>query len=177
VQRSGKVPRSKDDLVAALQAANPGYNGKGEIKTENGRIVSVNLRSAGISDLTPFKGMTSLKILNIEWSKVTDLTPLQGLQLTELYCNDSKIRDLAPLKGMPLKVLTFWRTKVSDLTPLEGMPLEKILFRTQFIQKGMDTLRKMKTLRVIGTGHKEQKQPAEEFWRKYDAGEYGPKRP
>ncbi|MFC1479237.1 protein kinase [Planctomycetota bacterium] len=177
INHSGKVPHSKDELVAALKAVNPEYNGKGDVSIENGRIVYFNLRGIAISDITPLKGMTSLKRLNLEWTQVKDLSPLQGLQLTELYCNDSKISDLTPLKGMPLRVLTFWRTRVSDLTPLEGMPLQKILFRTRFLKKGMDTLRRIKTLRIMGTGVKEQKQPAEEFWRKYDAGEYGPKRP
>jgi hypothetical protein len=61
--------------------------------------------------------------------------------------------------------------QVRDLTPLQGMKLTEFNFGPGGITKGMDVLRQIKTLKTIGV-HPSGKVSAEEFWRKYDAGEY-----
>jgi hypothetical protein len=73
--------------------------------------------------------------------------------------NDSTaVSDLSPL--------------VSDLSPLKGMALKEITFSPKQIAKGIELIRAMNSLQGIGITW-DQIRPAAEFWRKYDAGEFG----
>ena len=80
--------------------------------------------------------------------------------------------DLSPLKGMPLAILQCNETQVSDLSPLAGMHLLRVWLTPRNITQGMDVLRQMKSIRFIGV-RALNPLPAEEFWKKYDAGEFG----
>ena len=147
-----------------------------------------------LSDLSPLQGM-SLTEFNCSWTRVTDLSPLAGMPLTFFACSDTRVADLSPLRGMPLtnlffintpvanisplagmplKDLKFYFTDVTSLLPLEGMQLETVSIAPGKITQGMNTLRQMKSLKEIsiGLGKGEQFSPAE-FWKKYDAGEFG----
>jgi hypothetical protein len=91
------------------------------------RLTSLNCRADGllvgmVSDLKPLQGMQLVK-LTLSVNPVSDLTPLQGMPLTDLHIDNSNVADLSPLEGMPLKVLNCSFTKVSSLAPLKGMPL------------------------------------------------------
>lgn len=146
-----------------------------------------------VADLRPLAGLSKLTKLSIVGTEATDLTPLKNLKLTELHCNASKILDLSPLVGMKLKVFNCDNTQVSDLSPLQGMPLEvlrcdttsvtdltplqgmkltKLSLTPKKISKGMDVIRQMKSLQSIGIVWNEYV-PTAEFWKKYDAGEFG----
>ena len=76
-----------------------------------------------ISDLSPLKGLTDLKSLSLINNKITDLSPLKGLtNLKELWLSDNEISDLSPLKGLTdLRVLVLTKNKISDLSPLKGL--------------------------------------------------------
>jgi len=63
------------------------------------------------------------------------------------------------------------QTGITDLTPLQGMPLEEIRLTPKNITRGLDTLRAMKSLNIIGIDWK-QAWPAAEFWERYDKGEF-----
>ncbi len=65
---------------------------------------------------------------SLSLSKVTDLTPLRGIPLSELVLQfNDQIRDLAPLQGMPLTSLDLSAcAQVRDLTPLQGMRLTSL---------------------------------------------------
>ena len=76
-----------------------------------------------VTDLTPLKGMP-LKVLTLDYTKVTDLTTLEWMPLKWLYLYGTNVTDLSPLEGMPLKRLDLDGTNVKDLTPLKGMPLK-----------------------------------------------------
>lgn len=128
------------------------------------------LKGTQVSDLSPLKGM-SLKNLGLRDTPVENLKPLQGMPLNALNLLRTKVKDLSPLKGAPLTWLTIIDSGVTDLTPLEGMPLEKILFHPERITKGMDVIRNLKSLREIGWGKGDLWKP-DEFWRKYEAGEF-----
>jgi hypothetical protein len=52
------------------------------------------------------------------------------------------------------------------------MDLTTILFTPKNITKGLDVIRQMKSLKTIGPTVEKQFPPAE-FWKKYDAGEFG----
>jgi serine/threonine protein kinase len=147
-----------------------------------------------VQDLTPLKGM-KLTSLNLGWSQalrdltllqampltnldlpgcreVRDLTPLKGMKLTTLDLTESCVHDLAPLEGMPLKSLYLHGcAQVQDLTPLRALPLEAFSFTPKNITKGLDGIQRMKSLKMIGV-HYSQLFPAEEFWKKYNAGEF-----
>ena len=124
-----------------------------------------------VADLSPLKGMKlrALGLSGAQW--VTSLSPLEGLPLVELTFNHTRVSDLSPLKGMPLETLIMHGSFVSDLTPLEGLKLNSISFTPQWISKGIDVVRRMKSLKTIGTGGDQL--PAGEFWKQYDAGAFG----
>jgi len=122
-------------------------------------------------DLIPLRGMR-LRYLNLQgFDRISDLTPLQGMPLVELgLWGIPELGDLAPLRDMPLRCLWLHNSGAQDLTPLEGMQLESISVSPNKIRRGMDILRKMKSLQTIKVDPINY--PAAEFWKKYDAGEF-----
>ena len=109
----------------------------------------------------------SLTSLSFGTCTIKDLTALKGLPLRRLSLVDCRpFQDLKPLAGMPLISLELRGCdKLTDLTPLEGMKLRQLTFTPRAIKKGMDGIRRMKSLTQING------MPAAEFWMKYDAGE------
>jgi len=60
-----------------------------------------------------------------------------------------------------------------DVTPLQGMALTEVMLTPRTITKGMDVLRQMKSLKTISIGWDvKEKFTPNEFWKKYDAGEF-----
>jgi hypothetical protein len=54
------------------------------------------------------------------------------------------------------------------------MSLALITFTPKNITKGLGVVRQMKSLKAIGVGHEDKDRfPPAEFWKKYDAGEFG----
>lgn len=162
-EKQAKERQAFFDLVAKLpveeQAAavgqklaelNPGFDGKVIHKIVEGRVVDfqfpgddvteiwpvralaslTSIRASGahlthgkLTDLSPLAGLplTQLAISN---TSVIDLSPLIGMQLTRLDCNHTKITDLSPVSDMPLKILHLWSgNQLSDLSPLRGLKL------------------------------------------------------
>ena len=149
-----------------------------------------------VSDIRPLKGMP-LRHLWLSGTAVHDLGPLEGMRLRELGCGRTGVRDLAPLRGMLLEVLSCGSTQVADLSPLAGMPLkqldiddcpgvtdftplagmelQRLAITPSRITKGMDVIRGMTSLELICPCPPRTKgkwMDAEEFWRRYDAGEF-----
>ena len=131
-------------------------------------LTTLHLSFCGqVRDLSPLKGMP-LTTLNLHGcSLVGDLSPLKGMPLTTLSLYGcGQVRDLSPLKGMPLTTLNLGGCSlVRDLSPLKGMPLTSFWLPPQ-VDRGMSVLREIKTLLNIG------EVPADEFWKKYDKGEF-----
>jgi formylglycine-generating enzyme required for sulfatase activity len=124
-----------------------------------------------VRDLTPLIGMSLVK-LGLRGTGVSDLSPLKGMPVTFLDCSFTRVEDLSPLQGMPLTLLWLWGCgQVQDLTPLRNMPLEEFAVIPQNITKGMEGIRQMKSLKRISV-NPGQLFPPEEFWKKYDAGEF-----
>jgi hypothetical protein len=127
-----------------------------------------------IQDLTPLKGMPLTSLTLFGCPSVTDLSPLRGMKLGVLRLGYSGgIQDLGPLQGMPLTQLDITQCpRVQDLTPLQGMNLTDFSFTPHMISsKALAPIRNMKSLRSIGVSGAGM--PAQEFWKKYDAGEFG----
>jgi serine/threonine protein kinase len=131
-------------------------------------LTTLNLSLCGqVRDISPLKGLPLRRLHLHGCGQVQDLTPLRGMPLTHLellWCG--QVHDLSPLKGMPLTWLHLGNTPVKDLTPLQGMNLQKILLMPKNIAKGMEYLRQMKSLTDIND------LPPNEFWNRYDAGEF-----
>jgi len=126
-----------------------------------------------ISDLGPLKGM-QLNSLTCGHSKISDLSPLKGMPLTKFHCDKTEVGDLRPLQGAPLKELVIHETKVTDLTPLAGMKLQNLIFTPGNTTKGIEIVRGMKTIEWFGiqNHHKAEKIRPDDFWERYDAGEF-----
>jgi Leucine-rich repeat (LRR) protein len=125
-----------------------------------------------ISDLSPLAGMPLTSFDCHNCGQVSDLSPLKGAPLTGITCSGTRVADLSPLRGMQLKNVDCFQSAVSDLSPLEGMPLTRIQLSATRITKGMDKLRRIPSLTTIAISNPEQL-PAGEFWKRYDAGEFG----
>ena len=115
------VVRMREELDAALKAANPDYTGEGGLVIRNGRLI-VSINSCRVRDLAPLRGL-ALQKLYCRDNPIFDLSPLEGMPLEDLRCGDTLVSDLAPLRGCPLASLGCSGTAVSDLSPLRGMPL------------------------------------------------------
>jgi Leucine-rich repeat (LRR) protein len=83
------------------------------------------LSNTKVTDLSPLAGMP-LRELFLQGTPVRNLAPLKGLLLTRLEMADSKVEDLTPLQGMPLTVLGLFRTGVKDISAVSGAPLDEI---------------------------------------------------
>jgi serine/threonine protein kinase/Leucine-rich repeat (LRR) protein len=123
-----------------------------------------------VKGLEPLKGMP-LTALACDNCQVADLSPLKGMSLTFLICRVTQVADLSPLKGMPLEELYCDHTPVKDLSPLAGMKLKKLTFTPNPELKGLQAIRQMDSLVEIGTAEGKLI-PSNEFWKKYDAGEF-----
>ena len=111
-------------------------------------LISLNLGSNQISDLTPIAGLTNLTVLSFGGfggNLITDLSPLAEMtNMTSLALTNNQITDLTPLAGMTylaslglggnqvtdmsplaelsnLRYLWLWGNQISELPPLGGM--------------------------------------------------------
>lgn len=110
-------------VAQKMRQANPGFGGNLNPTIEQGAVTQLLLEGDSISDISPLRALTALKVLNCNRTRVADLSPLGGLSLTKLFCYHAYISDLSPLKNMPLVELDCVGTPVSDLSPLRAMPL------------------------------------------------------
>lgn len=125
----------------------------------------------GIKDLTPLQGMP-LELLNCSGTAVSDLSALNHSSLKSLNCANTQVLELSPLKHLPLKEIYMTGTAVSDVGPLRAMELETFMFDAGKIVKGIGVVRRMHSLKSVGVGWGNM-WPTEEFWRKYEAGDFG----
>jgi hypothetical protein len=122
-------------------------------------------------ELAVLKGMPLALLSLNDFERVTDFTFLQGMPLNELsFWNVHQVGNLAPLQRLPLRRLWLDISGVEDLTQLQGMHLETIGISPNRIKRGMDTIRRMKTLKTIRVDKNDI--PAAEFWKRYDVGEF-----
>ncbi len=116
-------------VAKKLQEFNPGFDGKVTHKKIEGRTVrELHFVTDSVTDISPLRALAGLKSLRCRGSgggkgRLHDLSPLQGMPLTELDCVDTQVSDLSPLKGLPLTKLLLTSTETWDLSPLQGMPL------------------------------------------------------
>jgi len=120
-------------VARKLQELNPRFNGKVTPTIDFLDVAGLQFATDKVTDISPVRALSRLKTLVCEGSdgngRLSDLSPLQGMQLTFLVFWSNPVADLSPLKGMPLEVLGCDMTAVSDLSPLIGMPLKSVSVR------------------------------------------------
>ena len=115
-----------------------------------------------MADLSPLKGM-KLKHLSCDQTVVSDLSPLRGMSLEELsVAHCGRVTDLTPLRGMPLQTLWSVDSAVTDLSPLKGMSLKEIYCEFQTGAADGELLRSLKALETING------KAAADFWKEVD---------
>lgn len=153
-------------------------------------LVELYLEGTGVTDLSPLKGMQltqlnlfktrveslealsgmPLKTLWIPETDVSSLEPLRGLSLVSLDIAESKVASLEPLAKMTtLERLNLREAPVIDLTPLKDLQLQRLVFTPGAIEKGLEIVQVMPTLRQLGTSM-DTVMSATEFWAKFKDG-------
>ncbi len=100
--------------------------------------------------------------LYLEWTKVTDLSPLTNCPIRYMSIIGTQVSNLMPLAGMPLKALFLQDSSVTDLSPLSGCPLEFLVYSESTVTNGIKAIREISTLEAIND------MDAADFWRNYD---------
>jgi serine/threonine protein kinase len=160
-------------VLAATKVTDAGLANLKDCK--NLTMLWVDHTLVGDAGMVHLQDCTNLTDLNLGGTKVSDvgLAHFKGCKkLNRLYLDFTDVGDasLAQFKGMPLRVLAIDHTGITDLTLLQGMALQEIRLTPKNITRGLDTLRDMKSLKMIGVRHG-QVWPAAEFWERYDKGE------
>ncbi len=94
-----------------------GIGDAGAIQKVGGRIVGMDLRGTGVTDLSPLQGLP-LRELYLEETPVADISALAGMPLDKLYLSHTNVTDLTSLAGMQLTELNLVGTPLTDITPL-----------------------------------------------------------
>jgi WD40 repeat protein len=113
-----------------LRWLNPGFDGPVHAAVDDGAVVALTFGTDQVTDLRPVRALPGLRRLVCRgtwWSstgRLSDLGALKGLSLEmlDVSCNRG-IKNLTPLRGMPLRELWCDETQVNDLRPLQGAPL------------------------------------------------------
>jgi serine/threonine protein kinase len=152
-----------------LKDLNPGFDGKlansyaqGPPSIVDGVVTELKVYTDRLSDLSPLRALTGLKVLVCRGSSnigtranggLFDLSPLNGMHLVRIECSQNlSLSDIAPLAGMPLSEIVCAGTNVSNLTPLTGMALRVADFG-QTPVFDLSPLKRMplKDLNILGT--------------------------
>jgi serine/threonine protein kinase len=147
-------------------------------------------RCTGVTDLSVLKGMPLTRLTLTGCAQVRDLSMLKGMKLNFLelsYC--PQFRDLTWLQGMPITVLRLTGcgqvkdltqlhglpltslnvvgcTSLDDLTPLQDMSLTELSFTPRTIARGLEGIRRMKSLVFINNFS------VPDFWKRYENGDF-----
>ena len=157
------LPAEKQVAAVAkkLQELNPGFDGKIAHQIKEGRVVMLQMGTDRVTDLSPVRavseGLTQLLCHGSTFGKgkVTDLTPLSGLKLTELNCGFNQIADLSPLQAMPLTKLNCDGNPIQDLTQIKDLPLEHLDIQRTLVSD-LSPLPRTKLSTLYCTGSKVQ---------------------
>lgn len=129
-------------------------------------LTSLVLQCTHVTDLSPLKGMSLRRLGLCSSRKVSDLAPLAGMPLESLSIHNTGASNLSPLSGCPLKGINLEGTPEMDIGPLTNCPLEEIYMEPDRLATRRGILRAISTLRSINS------MPQQEFWSRYDRGEF-----
>ncbi|NCC49840.1 MAG: hypothetical protein EOM20_01360 [Spartobacteria bacterium] len=120
-----------------IEAAWPGL-GKRLRMDNNG--LTMDLTNLGVADLTPIQGMP-LTCLYCACNNIASLEPIRGMDLLKLDCSGNPIRDMEPLRGMPLTTLVCECCHIETLKPLADLPLTLLNCGGNKLVDGLEPLR------------------------------------
>ncbi|MBW3597297.1 MAG: serine/threonine protein kinase [Planctomycetes bacterium] len=124
-----KLPAEEqvEAVRAKLMEVNPEFDGKVEHRIVHKHVTELRFLMENVTEIWPVRALAKLQSLGYSGAygqgRLSDLEPLAGMPLSELYLHGTRVSDLSPLKGMPLTRLGLHDTQVSDFSPLQGMPL------------------------------------------------------
>jgi len=118
------------------------------------RVRSVTLAFSDVTTVDYAWGMPLLNKLDLSFTQITDLTPLG-------VCRRLQHLDLAGLNPTNLRTLL--------KLPLESLTLSPMLMSDK---NSLNALRLHRTLKILRSPQDPPDQPASEFWRKVDSGQY-----
>jgi hypothetical protein len=122
--RPAQAISTPEQLAAALKEKNPDFSGQLQMEPISADLLALVINDPNLKDIRPL-ARQRIGLLDLSKCDLTDLSPLQGLPLTELYLEDNaRLADITALRGMPLQKLYLSRTRVENLGPLRGAPLE-----------------------------------------------------
>jgi serine/threonine protein kinase/Flp pilus assembly protein TadD len=105
------------------------------------------------SDLRPLQGMP-LKILLLEDGKhITDLGPLAGMKLNDIFVRGSPVMDLSPLRGQPLESAIIANIPATDFSVIATWPLSNSFqaYNTEFNDLRLIASKPTKSLDLTNT--------------------------
>ncbi len=124
--RAAQPIATPEQLAAALKEKNPGFGGQLQMEPISADLLALVINDPSLKDVSPL-ARQRIGLLDLSKCDITDLSPLQGLPLAELYLEDNaRLADITALRGMPLQKLYLSRTRVENLGPLRGAPLEDL---------------------------------------------------
>jgi hypothetical protein len=121
-------------------------------------LKDLNLCNAGpIRDISPLEGMP-LEALNLTGCRLGSVSLLARLPTLRVLCLDeTAVSDLSPLRDLPLTSLSLIRTPVADFGPIRGKAIEYL--RLDYRPELEPLVRSLRGLAQIN------EVPADEFWR------------
>ncbi|WP_162136356.1 protein kinase domain-containing protein, partial [Zavarzinella formosa] len=137
------VKRSKA-ISDRLKELNPQFGG--QITFSGIGDTSLSVTGGTLGDISPLRAMSQAKVVHLDVKNLTDISPVRGLNLTQLdlfrtavtdlsplrdmktlvnldLSGSSQLTDISPVKSMSLQYLTTAYTGVRDLTPLKDTKL------------------------------------------------------
>lgn len=134
-------------------------------------LISFTAQTRSLADIRPLSDSPLTGYVRFEGSRVTDLSPLAGKQITELWLADLPIEDFSVLRGMPLKRLHISNSAVSpDLVEIVmGLSRLEMLSISSSVP-GFERLRAHPTLKHLGHNNNESNRypPVADYWLAYD---------
>jgi formylglycine-generating enzyme len=108
-------------VTAKLKELNPGFDGQAKIVGNRFFI-----EGKAISNIAALRALTHWKMLSIQHTQVSDLSPLSELKLVELNVFNSAVRDISVLRGMPLQTLI--GSGPCDMSPIKDKNLSYLMW-------------------------------------------------
>jgi tetratricopeptide (TPR) repeat protein len=128
----------------------------------------------GITDLSPLQELGgSCRYIWLEGRGISDLSPLKGMRISELYLRCPGVTDYSVLRTVTANALNIGCPELTDLSSLRGLSITTIYIIARNVTKGIEVLREMKSLKQIYPfGFTTVCISPEQFWKEYDEGKY-----
>ena len=117
-------------LFELLTAGDQGLSDEVMASTRKGWAVAtkdlywkiLDLRRANIANLEPISGLSSLEVLILTDTNISDINCITKLNLSWLELEGTAVKDISPIGNMrQLQFLNLERTNVDDIAPLAGL--------------------------------------------------------